>query len=675
MIDLTNLKSPGWQRVVAELSSSAPDDKAYFERLMRILAQVSASRKALLLFPSRGEGDEIEPRIAGSWPEAGSAPGVPPADSAASLGLSDDALREIKTEARSAFASGAARAFGMEKETPYYDAASSQGYILAIPLLVPAPVAAPAPGGPPQQGMTAAAVVALMIEQRSKEAVRSTLAMAEVLAGYVHAHIARQQLRRTQAASFALDLATRLIASINTAPNFKGACIQLTNDLAKQFSLDRVALGWVRADSVRVEAISDTEHFDRRMAMVQKLQAAMDECLDQEQPVMFPQPPGDGPNGDVLLAQAIVHSHRELAAGDAKLHICSFPLRVDEDVIGVVTIETTNPQGFDLAAIEMVQSALDLVAPVLKIRRSDDRALPVRAWDSVVKAGAWAVGPKHTVWKIVAILAFAALVFVTFFEMTYRVGAEAVLQPRTKRIISAPFEGVIKSIAENLEPGLEVKEGDVLVQLDTTDLEYSRAEVQGKIQYAVAQEAAALAERPAKNDEAAKARAQRAEAEAQLQFIEDRIRRSTIRAPISGKVTLSDLKHKVGAAVKLGDPLLEIADMSDIIVIAQVEDRDIWLVKNAHDRGVKTGSILAQSMPTNPFGFEIETIVPAAQAKEGKNTFEVRARLLPPDQNEFDARKNISPGMEGIANIDTERHSLIWIASRRVVDAVRLWLW
>ncbi len=105
------------------------------------------------------------------------------------------------------------------------------------------------------------------------------------------------------------------------------------------------------------------------MAMVQKLQSAMDECLDQEQPVVFPQPPGDGPGGDVLLAQAIVHAHRELAAGDAKLHVCSFPLRIDERVLGIITIETTSPQGLDLGAIEMVQAALDLVAPVLRIRR------------------------------------------------------------------------------------------------------------------------------------------------------------------------------------------------------------------------------------------------------------------------------------------------------------------
>ena len=56
MIDLTNVKAPGWHRVVAELNSPAPDDRAYLERLVRILAQVSAARQAVLYFPDRTDG-------------------------------------------------------------------------------------------------------------------------------------------------------------------------------------------------------------------------------------------------------------------------------------------------------------------------------------------------------------------------------------------------------------------------------------------------------------------------------------------------------------------------------------------------------------------------------------------------------------------------------------------
>ncbi len=63
MIDLSNVKAPGWQRVVAELNAAAPDDRSFLERLVRILAQVSAARQAVLFAPDRTDGEEIEPRV------------------------------------------------------------------------------------------------------------------------------------------------------------------------------------------------------------------------------------------------------------------------------------------------------------------------------------------------------------------------------------------------------------------------------------------------------------------------------------------------------------------------------------------------------------------------------------------------------------------------------------
>lgn len=662
MIDMTNLKSPGWQRVVLELSSGAPDDKSYYDRLMRILAQVSAARKATLFLPHRSEGDEIEPREVATWPDGPL--GEAEAADAAGAGVVPESASEIKNAARQAFSSGVAKAFAIEKASgPYYDQQGPQGYVLAIPLAVAAP---PTPGSTNSTMIQIPAVVTMVIEPRSKEAVRSTLAMGEVLAGYIHAHFAKQQLRRTQTASFALDLATRLIASINTPPNFKGALLQLANDLARQLPADRVAIGWVRNDTIRVEAISDTEHFDRRMAMVQKLQAAMDECLDQEQPVMFPQPSGEGPAGDVLLSQAIVHSHRELVAGDGQLKVCSLPLRLDDEIIGVITVEVGGAGKLEISSIELLQSALDLVAPVLKIRRSDDRALPARAWVSFTRAGAWLLGPRHTVWKMVGLLLMAAAIFVSVYDKMYRVTAEAVLQPRERRIISTPFDATIDTIRDGLEPGLFVHEGDVLVRLDTTELELSRADALGRMKQAEAQESAALKEED--TAAAAKAHAQWEQAVAQLQYIDERITRSTITAPITGEIITGDLKNRVNSTVKLGDPLIEIAKMDDIQVIAQVADSDIWLVKDAFDRGVLTGEIVAKSQPSKPFKMTMERIVPLSQAKEGKNTFEVRLVL-------HDAPDWFSPGMEGIAKIDTQEHSLLWIGTRKVLDAVRLWWW
>src|SRR5262249_21987987 len=140
-----------------------------------------------------------------------------------------------------------------------------------------------------------------------------------------------------------------------------------------------------------------------------------------------------------------------------------------EEVIGVVTIESASEGQVELATVELLQAAMDLIAPVLKIRRSDDRMLPLRAWDSSLRAAGWAVGTKQTVWKLVGIALLAALVFVSMFHIKYRPSAEAVLEPEVRRLISAPFDGVIQKLGEGVEINKEVQKGQVLVELDTTE--------------------------------------------------------------------------------------------------------------------------------------------------------------------------------------------------------------
>ncbi|MGD9690314.1 MAG: efflux RND transporter periplasmic adaptor subunit [Phycisphaerales bacterium] len=645
MIELSSLIAPGWQRVVAELSADCPDDKTYLERMLRVIAKVSAARQAVVFLPG-GDAPADGPRPLCLWPAPG--PGgeervCPP---------SDVAVIEFAADARAAAAaaleSGHSRAFGLDRKSALYGVESPEGYILAVPL-------------PGAEGKPAAAI-SLLIEQRGKQAVQSTLAMADVLAGYVIGHAARQQLRRTHNAALAMDLATRLIAALNGAPNFKGAALQLVNDLAKQFKAERVALGWVRRDTVKVKAMSDVEHFDRRMAMVQRLESAMDECLDQEQPVIFPAPPVET---DILLAQAITHAHRELASSSAStgpLRICSVPLREGENVVGVVTMELAGDAPLDLNAVELFQAAMDLVAPVLAVRRSDDRNLALRAWDDLIKAGAWAVGPKHTVWKLVAVIACAALLFVSFYTINYRVGADATLQPRTRHVISVPFEGLIRHVPAGVEAGALVKKGDLLAQMDVTEWELTAAEARQKI--AQAQTDLRIARAEGKPGEAEKALAAEEMARAALTSAEEKIRRAKIIAPLDGTILAGRLQDRVGSSVKTGDRLFEVAPLDDIVAVSRVDERDIAMIRP----GTK-GQVATRSHPGEPLDFVVESIVPLAQADEGKNLFEVRAKLTsrPPIW--------LRPGMEGISKLETEDRSLLYIGTRRIADAVRLWIW
>ena len=92
------------------------------------------------------------------------------------------------------------RAFGLEQETAMYDE-GAKGYLIAVPVGGgPTPGAAP---GEPQPPAGPRGVITLLIEPRSKAALQSTLALVEVISGYIHAHVVRQLLKRTRAAGAA----------------------------------------------------------------------------------------------------------------------------------------------------------------------------------------------------------------------------------------------------------------------------------------------------------------------------------------------------------------------------------------------------------------------------------------------------------------------------------------
>jgi hypothetical protein len=724
VIDLSNIRAPGWQRIIAELTAPAAEDRVFLVRLLGVLGQVAGARQAILWAVPRGrdEGPQgPEPMPVMMWPFAASGAGSASLDPMAARvdEAAIDHASDVRSAARSAASGGQARAFGLDARDQMYDSTASAGYVLALPINATAgPEGAGGMGGGGGGGGGALGIVTLVLDARSKQALQTTMALVEVLTGYAHAHATAQQLRRARSSAASLELATRLIASVNStggsggavaaaaargrsraarehssawASGFKACALQLVNDLCRQLAVDRVALGWVRGAGgprgpdamgreqrrdVRIVALSDTEQLDRRMAMVQKIEAAMDECLDQEQTILYPPPPVDGPVGDAVLSQAVTHAHRELCAADARVRAASFPLRVPtphgDTIVGVVLIETgvdttqaeaaPNAPRLDVGVVELVQAALDLVAPVLAVRHSDDRALALRAWDWSLKVAAWAVGPTHTVWKAAGILLMVATLVVTFVKIPYRVGAPVELRAKERRVVSAPFDGTIASVEANAAPGSAVRDSEVLVRLDATSRALGALEARAQMGQYDAEADEAL--RKGDNAAAEQARKRAEQSRARLDLLEYEVDRAAVRAPIDGTVIQGDLSDRIGAAVKTGDVLLEVADLSAMRLVARVEDRDIAFISPG-----QAGEFSPKSDPSREYAFVVERIVPLSQATEGQNAFEVHALLAVPGTGA------LRPGMEGQARFTSERRSLAWIGSRRVLDQLRLWLW
>jgi multidrug resistance efflux pump len=279
-----------------------------------------------------------------------------------------------------------------------------------------------------------------------------------------------------------------------------------------------------------------------------------------------------------------------------------------------------------------------------------------------VKGAAWLVGPKHTVWKLVGAITMLATAASCIIQIPYRFGAPFELQAVEKRIVSAPFEGTIERLGEQTRPGDEVRKGQTLVVFDSRERRLSANEASAQIVQYEKEAAQALERRELDKQQEALARAE--QARSRLELLTYQIEQSTLVAPIDGRIVAGDLRDRVKASVKLGDKLMEVADLSKKVVVAKVGDQDIGLLYEG-----QTGEITPRSDPSKAYSFVVSRIVPLAQTHEGENAFDVYCELTEELPDSY------RPGMEGQARFDGETHTLIWIATRRVIDTARLKLW
>jgi multidrug efflux pump subunit AcrA (membrane-fusion protein) len=265
--------------------------------------------------------------------------------------------------------------------------------------------------------------------------------------------------------------------------------------------------------------------------------------------------------------------------------------------------------------------------------------------------------------KVITALVLAFLLFAIFYKPMYPVTPSFTFASTEKRSVSAPFEGVIEDVF--VKPGDTVAQGAPLLKLRTRELILQWSDAKKKAAKARAEAAKfGLGSAPEKQAEAQAALREAEAAEAEAALLADRIERATVKAPIAGEVfTGGDLREKIGATVKLGDPIMDIGDPTKLRAELLVPERDIQEISV----GMK-GTLATNAMPGESHPFLIDTIVKEGKPKEGENLFLVYATLKSTDPA-------WRPGMQGEAHVDIERRRFIWIYTHRLTDFLQLKMW
>jgi RND family efflux transporter MFP subunit len=462
----------------------------------------------------------------------------------------------------------------------------------------------------------------------------------------------RRHADPAEAARSRTKLVLQLVAIFLERAQLKDALTDLATEAATRLGCDRVLLGLSHGGALRIEAVSHTVQFDRHANLLAAALGAMSEALDQREAIVFPQDRDERP--------VVTLAHAELAQLSGADGVATVPLMHEGRAIGALTLERGAGQRFDGPTLELLEGLAAMLGPLLALRLEQGRSLTSQA--AARAQGFWSrlVGPSHAGLKFGAGLLLAAALFLIFATGDYRVGAEARIEGKVQRTITAPFQGFVRESARRA--GDTVKQGELLARLDDRDLRLERARLDSQRDQQGRQYREAMAKR-----DRALARivsAQLEQSQAQLSLIEEHLARTEVVAPFDGVLVSGDLTQMLGAPVERGQAMFEIAPLDEYRVVLLVDEHRV-----ADVRAGQRGELVLSSNPGQHFPLLVQKVTPVSMARDGRNVFRVEAQL------ETGADPRLRPGMEGVAKVTVENRRLAWIWSREIVNWVRLKLW
>lgn len=519
----------------------------------------------------------------------------------------------------------------------------------------------PLPGGarlygvayPLRQDGAVTAVVAVGVAATSESALAPLLPQLEWgaagLALLLERAAAQQQAARLDRVAGSLET----LSAVMSLRRHEAAALAFVTDLANRTGAERVSYGVRRKGEMRLECLSHSAQFGRKMNLVRLLEQAMEEAADQRATLALP-PAAAEVAGPLRLAQ------ERLAEDGGRHAVATIPLYQDGQPVAALTLERAPHRPFAPAELEWLESLGNLAAAVLEEKRLNEVALPVRAWASLRAAAGRFLGPGHVEWKLAGLAGLALALFLGFAHGTYRLSATATLTSRSQQVITAPYDGYVR--AAPVRAGDRVAEGALLVQLDDRDLQLDRLRLAGELARTEAQYQRAVAERD-------RARiniltAEREQYQAQIALVQQQLARARIVSPFAGLVANGDFSQRLGAAVQKGESLFAVAPSDEYRIDLQVRESRIADVQPGQ-RGV----LYLSARPERGLPFTVHRLTPRVVAEEGRSHFVVEALL--------DERPDIGlqPGLLGVGKVEIGRQRLAAIWSRDLREWLRLLLW
>jgi multidrug efflux pump subunit AcrA (membrane-fusion protein) len=145
---------------------------------------------------------------------------------------------------------------------------------------------------------------------------------------------------------------------------------------------------------------------------------------------------------------------------------------------------------------------------------------------------------------------------------------------------------------------------------------------------------------------------------AELAYVDERLAMTVVRAPIDGNILTPRFREHVHEAIEAGGMVCEIANTRRMRAEILVPQREVDVIALGMPAVVKV-----ESYPMHPFAGNVEFIAPAVSGEDQ------RVRVVVEIDN---AEGFLKANMSGYGEIETGKHSLLDLATRRALRWIRV---
>jgi len=291
--------------------------------------------------------------------------------------------------------------------------------IIATPILV---------GGQPL------AVAALMISTRSESQQHAVMQLLQWGGVWLETLVGQKSLSQQEASNYTL----KLMSVIHGYDNVHTAAIETVNQLADRLNCERVSIGFRRGLTVQMEVLSHITDFDARTQLARRIEAAMEEALDQNTTMVHP-------SASEGQAKAVCRAHQELLNQRAAGSICTLPLPGRSGLIGALTLERSGTEPpFDQETVAWCETLSRILGPALELKQREERPFWSKAAEALRDFTKSILGPSRLQLKLglAAVGIMGALIGV--IEGDHRVTAPAAIEGAVRQLLVAPQAGYVK---------------------------------------------------------------------------------------------------------------------------------------------------------------------------------------------------------------------------------------